>query len=127
MDCASGQVFRGCIAVRIANVTVGPGSLEIDPRSGVTMKRFSEVFRMLRQRAQKSRYRVAQYSGIDQSYILRLETGEKANPSRDVVLMLALALAHDSDSVGIHDVEELLMAAGYVPFRRRGKPLHPAA
>ena len=31
---------------------------------------------MLRQRAQKSRYRVAQYSGIDQSYILRLETGE---------------------------------------------------
>ena len=91
------------------------------------MKRFSEVFRMLRQRAQKSRYRVAQYSGIDQSYILRLETGEKANPSRDVVLMLALALVHDSDSVGIHDVEELLMAAGYVPFRRRGKPLHPAA
>ena len=91
------------------------------------MKRFSEVFRTLRRRAQKSRYRIAQYSGIDQSYILRLETGEKANPSREVVLMLALALVHDSDSVGIHDVEELLMAAGYLPLRRRGKPLHPTA
>ena len=90
------------------------------------MVRFSEVFKTLRQRAQKSKYRVAQYSGIDQSYILRLETGERANPSRDVVLMLALALVHDSDSVGIHDVEELLMAAGYVPFRRRGKPFDPA-
>ena len=89
--------------------------------------RFSEVFKTLRQRARKSKYRVAQYSGIDQSYILRLETGERANPSRDVVLMLALALVYDSDSVGIHDVEELLMAAGYVPFRRRGRPLDPAA
>ena len=91
------------------------------------MMRFSELFKTLRQRARKSKYRVAQYSGIDQSYILRLETGERANPSRDVVLMLALALVHDSDSVGMHDIEELLMAAGYVPFRRRGKPLDPAA
>ena len=87
------------------------------------MKAFSEKFRMLRHRARKSKYRVAQYSGIDQSYILRLETGEKANPSRDVVLMLALALSNNSDAVGIGDVEELLLAAGYAPFRRRGKPI----
>ena len=87
------------------------------------MKGFSEKFRMLRHRAGKSKYRVAQYSGIDQSYVLRLETGEKANPSRDVVLMLALALSNNSDAVGIDDVEELLLAAGYAPFRRRGKPI----
>ena len=87
------------------------------------MKEFSEKFRMLRHRAGKSKYRVAQYSGIDQSYVLRLETGEKANPSRDVVLMLALALSNNSDAVGIDDVEELLLAAGYAPFRRRGKPI----
>ena len=87
------------------------------------MKGFSEQLRMLRHKARKSKYRVAQYSGIDQSYILRLENGEKANPSRDVVLMLAFALARNSDAVGIDDVEELLWAAGYAPFRRRGKPL----
>ena len=87
------------------------------------MKGFSEKFRMLRHKARKPKYRVAQYSGIDQSYVLRLETGEKANPSRDVVLMLALALAYNSDAVRIDDVEELLLAAGYAPFGRRGKPI----
>ena len=87
------------------------------------MKEFSEKLRMLRRKARKSKYRVAQYSGIDQAYILRLETGEKANPSRDVVMMLALALSNNSDAVGIDDVEELLLAAGYAPFRRRGKPI----
>ena len=86
------------------------------------MKGFAETLRTLRQRSGKSIYRLAQYSGIDQSYILRLETGEKANPSRDVVMMLGLALVHDSVSVGIHDVEELLMSAEYAPFRRRSKP-----
>lgn len=88
---------------------------------------FSETLRTLRQKTQKSKYRIAQYSGIDHSYILRLETGLKANPSRDVVLMLAFALVQDSGNVGIHDVEELLMSAGYVPFRRRGEPLLPVA
>ena len=87
------------------------------------MNGFSEKLRMLRHKTQKSKYRVAQDSGIDQSYILRLETGEKANPSRDVVLMLALALSYNSDAVGIDDVEELLLAAGYAPFRRRSKPI----
>ena len=86
------------------------------------MPGFSEMFRKLRQKARKSKYKVAQDSGIDQAYILRLETGEKTNPSRDVVLMLALALSRDSDAVGIGDVEELLLAAGYAPFRRRGSP-----
>ena len=90
------------------------------------MKGFSETLSALRRRAGKSKYSLAQYSGLDQSYILRLETGEKDNPSRDVVLMLALALVHDSDSVGIHDVEELLMSAEYAPFRRRSRPRVPA-
>ena len=87
------------------------------------MKEFSETFSTLRHRARKSKYKIAQYSGIDQSYILRLETGEKSNPSRDVVMMLGLALAHNSDVVGIDEVEELLLAAGYAPFRRRERPV----
>ena len=86
------------------------------------MNGFSEKLRMLRQKTHKSKYWIAQYSGIDQAYILRLETGEKSNPSRDVVLMLGIALASNSDAVGIDDVDEMLLAAGYAPFRRRGRP-----
>lgn len=87
------------------------------------MSGFSEKLKTLRRKAQKSKYRVAQCSGIDQSYILRLERGEKAHPSRDVVLMLALALSCNSDAVSIDDVQDLLLAAGYAPFRRRGKSM----
>ncbi len=51
---------------------------------------FADTLKKLRTRAGKSRYRLAQYSGLNQTYILRLERGERANPTRDVVLMLDL-------------------------------------
>ena len=85
---------------------------------------FGETLKNLRLKAGKSRYRLAQYGGIDQAYIQRLETGEKNNPGRDVVLMLAFAPVENSDSVTVYDVDELLLAAGYAPFRRRGERVH---
>ena len=74
----------------------------------------------LRMRAGKSRYRLAKYSGLNQAYLLRLERGQRGNPSRDVVIMLGLAHVEDSDSVAIWDIDELLMSAEYAPLRRRG-------
>ena len=44
----------------------------------------------------------------------------RANPSREVVMMLALALVENSTNVGVDDIDELLLAAGYAPLRRRG-------
>ena len=82
---------------------------------------FAETLKRLRLRAGKSRYRLAQYSGIDQAYILRLESRERSNPSRDVVLMLALALVENTERIGVYDIDELLLAAGYAPLRRRGE------
>ena len=82
---------------------------------------FRDTLKALRVKGGKSRYRLAQYSGIDQAYILRLESGERANPSRDVVMMLSLALVENSEGVTVHDVDELLLAAGYAPLRRRGE------
>ena len=82
--------------------------------------RFGELLKDLRLRTGKSKYRLAQYSGLDQTYIDRLETGHRYNPSRDVVLMIALALVENSDVLGVNDVDELLFAAGYAPLRRRG-------
>ncbi len=82
---------------------------------------FAETLKKLRTRAGKSRYRVAQYSGVNEAYILRLETGARANPSRDIVLMLVLALVEGSNSIEIWEVDELLMSAEYAPLRRRGE------
>ena len=81
---------------------------------------FAETLQKLRSQAGKSRYRLAQYSGINEPYILRLERGERTNPSRDVVLMLGFALVANSDGVTIWDIDELLLSAGYAPLRRRG-------
>jgi transcriptional regulator with XRE-family HTH domain len=88
---------------------------------------FAESLKKLRLKSGKSRYRLAQYSGLDQAYIQRLETGERANPGRDVVMMLALALVESSDAVEVYDVDELLLSAGYAPFRRRGVRATPDA
>ena len=83
---------------------------------------FGETLKTLRLKADKSRYRLAQYSGLDEAYILRLESGERQNPSRDSVMKLSLALAANSEAVSIHDVNALLLAAGYAPLRSRGEP-----
>ena len=82
---------------------------------------FSEQLKVLRHKAGKSRYRLAQYSGLNEAYILRLESGERSNPSRDVVIMLALALAQGVSAIEILDLDALLLSADYAPLRRRGE------
>lgn len=82
---------------------------------------FGETLKALRKKAGKSRYQLAQFTGIDQAYILRLERGEKSNPSRDVVLMLGLALVQNTAAIGLHEVAYLLESAGHLSFRRRGE------
>ena len=81
---------------------------------------FGETLKALRLRSGRSRYRLAQYCGITEAYILRLEKGERSNPSRDVVLMLGLALLKGSEALDIWDVDVLLVSAGYAELRRRG-------
>ena len=92
---------------------------EIDTRSYLTT--FAETLKKLRSQAGKSRYRVAQYGGLNEAYILRLERGERSNPSRDVVLMLGFALVANSDGIAIWEIDELLLSAGYAPLKRRGE------
>ena len=81
---------------------------------------FAETLKQLRRKAGKSRYKLAQWSGLSEAYLLRLESGERANPTRDVVLMLSFALVAESDKIDLFDIEELLWSAGYAPLRRRG-------
>ena len=81
---------------------------------------FSVLLRKIREGAGKSRYSLAQFSGVDEAYLLRLESGERQNPSRDVVVKLGLALVADSQSVTLHDVNGLLLAANHAPLLSRG-------
>jgi len=81
---------------------------------------FGEALQRTRRKAGKSRYKLAQWCGINEAYVLRLENGERNNPSRDVVLMLALALVHNSPLLDIYDIDGLLIAADYAPLKRRG-------
>ena len=82
---------------------------------------FSEQLKTLRLKAGKSRYRLAQYSGLNEAYILRLESGERTNPSRDVVIMLALVLAQGVPPIEIWDLDAMLLSSDYTPLRRRGE------
>ena len=83
------------------------------------MSDFGKTLLTLRKKAGKSRYNLAQFSGLNEAYILRLETGERSNPSRDVVLMIALSLIQTSNQLEFWDIENLLLAANYTPLRRR--------
>ena len=82
---------------------------------------FAETFKRLRIKSGKSRYKLAQYSGLSEPYILRLESGERTNTSRDVVMMLGTALAQGVSSIEIWDIDALLLSADYAPLTRRGE------
>ena len=84
---------------------------------------FPATLRGLRERSGKSRYRLAQFSGLDEGYLSRLESGERRNPSRDTVMKLGLALVQDSTEVSIYDVNQLLVSAGFVPLLSRGESI----
>ena len=84
---------------------------------------FSVTLKTLREKSGKSRYRLAQCSGLDEGYLGRLESGERRNPSRDTVIKVGVALVQDTTEVSIHDVQELLLAAGFAPLRGRNESL----
>ena len=80
---------------------------------------FAETLKRLRTKADKSRYQVWRFSGIDQSYVARLENGKKDCPSRTTVILLGMALLRNSDQIELHEIEELLLAADFAPLRKR--------
>ena len=84
-----------------------------------TPMEFGEAFRILRLNAGKSRYKLAQYTGLNEAYLSRLERGLKTNPSREAVMLLALALVQNNQAVSANDIDLLLLSAGYAPLRRR--------
>ena len=80
---------------------------------------FAETLKRLRIKAGKSRYQLWKFSGVDQSYIAKLEKGGKLNPSRSTVILLCMGLLHNCNQIDLSEVEELLLAADFAPLRKR--------
>ena len=80
---------------------------------------FADTLKQLRIKAGKSRYQLWRFSGVDQSYIAKLEKGRKLNPSRSTVILLCMGLLYDNNQIDLCEVEELLLAADYAPLRKR--------
>ena len=66
----------------------------------------------LRFRKSKNQAQIAQDAWLDESYVSRLLSGERDNPSRDALILLGnwgLELA-------VEEVDEVLLAANYKPL-----------
>ena len=80
--------------------------------NGIYAKDFSEVFSKLLAMYNVTCYQISQYTNLDQSYLKRLRTGEKNNPSPSTLFKISLALAHLGKNVRLYDIEELFNAVG---------------
>ena len=80
---------------------------------------FAKTLKQLRKKANTSIYQLWKFSGVDQSYIAKLEKGDKLNPSRSTVLLLGMALVHVSGAIDVTDIDELLWEAELAPLRKR--------
>jgi transcriptional regulator with XRE-family HTH domain len=58
----------------------------------MTPKRFGSVLRDVREHRGLTQQQVAERASITQAYLAKLETGDKENPSLDIVRRLARAL-----------------------------------
>jgi transcriptional regulator with XRE-family HTH domain len=81
-------------------------------KSGIYASDFAESFEALLAKTGVSCYQIAQYSYLNESYLSRLRSGEKKNPSPETIMKIALALTYSSDNVNLYDVEQLFNSVG---------------
>ncbi len=73
--------------------------------------KFAKTLKKLRNKAKLTRYALARDSGVDPTYLARLERG---------------ALLDHSGKISLKDVDRLLKAAGYEPLPRNHVSILPA-
>ncbi len=73
---------------------------------------FGQTLARLRGAQRLSQNQLAQRAGLNHSYISRLESGGRGEPSRSVVEQFVTALALDPAG---HDADDLRMSAGFLP------------
>lgn len=75
--------------------------------------RFGQTLTRLRTAQRLSQNQLAQRAGLNHSYISRLESGGRGDPSRVVVEQFIGALGLDASG---RDADDLRMAAGFLPI-----------
>ena len=83
----------------------------IDARSSKAIDRLVEM----RRRSNMTRYRLSRASGVDYSYLKRLEAGTSRNPSRATLIALGRAMVAHSKIFTEADVDEILGEANFAP------------
>ncbi len=84
---------------------------EVKPGESLSdlLRKFSDKLRF---RKGKKQAEIARDAWLDESYVSRLISGERANPSRDALILLgAFGL-----ELPVHELDEVLMAADYKPL-----------
>jgi hypothetical protein len=76
---------------------------------------FTEALQGFFSTTRKSQADVARGCWLDEGYVSRLRRGERSNPSRDTVILLAVY----GLGLKLEETEELVLAAGYRPLRPR--------
>jgi transcriptional regulator with XRE-family HTH domain len=84
---------------------------EAKPGEGLSdlLRKFNDKVRF---RKNKRQAQIARDAWLDESYVSRLISGERVNPSRDALILLgAFGL-----ELPVHELDEVLMAADYKPL-----------
>ena len=86
---------------------------------------FAKTLKKSRKKAKMTVYALARNSGVDATYLARLESGEKVRPGRQLVLRIGQALLDNSGKISLDDVDRLLKAAGFGPMPRNRVSILP--
>jgi len=73
---------------------------------------FCKIFSDLLTKTRISCYQIGKYTNLDGAYLSRLRNGGKNNPSAETIMKISLALAHLSEGIALHDIEELFNSVG---------------
>lgn len=77
-------------------------------KPGLYIDTFPEVFNQLLDKSDTTCYKISQYSGVNEGYLSRLKSGEKRNPSIEILMSLSFSLVHFSDKIDLHDIYECM-------------------
>jgi len=80
--------------------------------AGLYANNFSQVFSRLLEKIGATCYQISAYSHIDQAYLSRLKSGEKGNPSPEILMRISIAFAHLNPRFTIPDAERLFNSVG---------------
>ena len=86
------------------------GEEAVEP--GLYANDFANAFSRILEESGASCYRIAQFANLDQAYLSRLRSGEKANPSPETVMKICLGLVRASEKATLHDCEKLFRSVG---------------